>query len=72
MFSREKFSSRLFALRKGNGQTQQNLADLLGVTPNHVSEMEKGRKGISVERLCLLCDHFKVSADYLLGQSDQP
>ena len=45
---------------------------MLGVSPNQVSEMELGKKTTSLERLCILCDHYKVSADYLLGRTDTP
>ena len=72
MFNKEKFSARLRELRKKNGETQDTLAELLGVKSNQISEMELGKKTTSLERLCILCDHFKVSADYLLGQSDDP
>lgn len=72
MFSKEKFAIRLRELRKAKKETQDDLAELLGVTRNQVSEMELGKKTTSLERLCILCDHFQVSADYLLGQSDEP
>lgn len=72
MFDQEKFFSRIRALRKERRETQQSLAALLGVSANQISEMEKGTKTTSLPRLCLLCDHFGVSADYLLGRTDQP
>lgn len=72
MFDQEKFSSRIRALRKERRETQQSLAALLGVSANQISEMEKGTKTTSLPRLSLLCDHFGVSADYLLGRTDQP
>ena len=34
--------------------------------------MEKGLKTTTLARLCLLCDYFGVSADYLLGRTDEP
>lgn len=70
MFDQEKFSQRLRALRKEHRITQKELADAVGVSANQVSEMEKGTKITSLPKLCLLCDYFNVSADYLLGRSD--
>lgn len=72
MFDQEKFSQRLRALRKERHITQKVLADAVDVSSNQISEMEKGTKITSLPKLCLLCDYFNVSADYLLGRSDQP
>ena len=71
MFQKEKFGMRLRALRKAKGESQTVLADLLDVSVAHISEMESGKKTTSLERLYLLCDHFQVSADYLLGLKDE-
>ena len=70
MFSQEKFSLRLRELRKSRKETQKAVADAIGVSVNQISEMEKGTKITSLPKLCLLCDYFHVSADYLLGQTD--
>ncbi len=70
MFDQEKFSTRLRKLRRDANISQQVLADVIGVSTNQVSQMEKGLKTTSLTRLCLLCDYFHVSADYLLGQTD--
>ena len=71
MFDQEKFSQRLRALRKERHITQKVLADAVDVSSNQISEMEKGTKITSLPKLCLLCDYFNVSADYLLGRSDE-
>ena len=72
MFHKERFASRLRQLREVAGERQQTLAELLQVSVNQISEMERGRKTTSFERLVLLCEHYHVSADYLLGLSDDP
>lgn len=71
MFDRRVFGERLFKLRQKTGETQTAVAKLLGVTSAQMSDMEKGNTTTSFERLCLLCDHFGVSADYLLGRTDE-
>ena len=71
MFSKELFAERLLALRKERGEKQEELAQLLGVSRPHVSEMEQGNKGTSLERFALLCEHYNVTADYLLGLTDE-
>ena len=71
MFQKEIFAARLREERKKHHETQTDLANLLGVSTNQISEMENGRKTTSFDRLCILCDHFKVSADYLLGRTEE-
>ena len=71
MFQRNIFGQRLKALRKAKKESQSNLAELLGVSANQVSEMELGKKTTSFERLAILCEHFNVCSDYLLGLTDE-
>ena len=52
--------------------SQVSLAQILGVTPTQVSDMEKGKTSTSLDRLVILCQTLDVSADYLLGLRDTP
>ena len=72
MFDQEKFSTRIRKLRRDANLSQKVLADVLDVSTNQISQMEKGLKTTTFARLCLLCDYFNVSADYLLGRTDEP
>lgn len=72
MYQSSVFGARLRTLRKQAGETQKELAELLGVKPNQIGEMENGRGGSTYAKLALLCTHYKVSADYLLGLIDEP
>lgn len=72
MFDQEKFSTRIRKLRRDANLSQKVLADVLDVSTNQISQMEKGLKTTTLARLCLLCDYFHVSADYLLGRTDEP
>lgn len=72
MFSKEFFSSRLLALRKEKGVSQQVIAENLGVSFHQISKMETGQRGASLEVACALADYFNVSLDYLVGRSDVP
>ena len=72
MFSKELFGERLRELRKKRRETQDDLAAVLGVTNAQISDMEKGKKTTTLEKVALICEHYKVSADYLLGFSDDP
>ena len=72
MFSKELFGQRLRALRKQNKENQDALAAILGLKKPQISEMENGNSSTTLEKLVLICEHYKVSADYLLGLSDDP
>ena len=72
MFSKELFGQRLRELRKEYGETQTDLGAVLGVYKTQISEVEKGNTSTTVEKLALICQHYQVSADYLLGLSDSP
>ena len=67
MFTKESFGQRLRALRKSRGEKQEELGAVIGVSKTQISEMEAGKKTTTIEKLALLCVHYQVSADYLLG-----
>ena len=71
MYSNEIFGERLRGVRKLSGETQQELAEFLGLKPNQIGEMENGRKASTFFKLALLCEHYNITADYLLGLTDE-
>ena len=52
-------------LRKRNGLTQKQMADILGVGIGSIREMEKGRipRCFRVGALRRLCEYFQISGD---------
>lgn len=72
MFSAEIFGQRLRTARKTRGEKQEELGQFLGVGKSQISEIERGTTSTSLERFALICRHYNVSADYLLGLSDEP
>ena len=66
------FSQRLQTLRKSAGENQETLGAVIGIGKTGVSEMENGRKTTTLEKLAVICQHYNVSADYLLGLVDEP
>lgn len=70
---REKlFQDRLCGLRAAAGLSQQRVADGLEITKVGYQNYEYGRKLPSFGVLAKLADFFDVTADYLLGRSDEP
>lgn len=66
----DKVSKRIVELREEKGETQQELADAIGITRQSLSRYEIAARTINVDVLGALARHFEVSADYLLGLSD--
>ena len=66
----EEFSKRIKELRKERGLTQLEMAELLGCKDRHYQRIEYGQINIPSLTLKFLADYFGVSADYLLGRSD--
>ena len=71
MFNKEVFGQRLRELRKKANEKQDDLAESLGITKTQVSDMENGKKTTTLEKFALICEHYQVSADYLLGFRDE-
>ena len=72
MFSKELFGQRLYEMRKKNHETQTDLGNVMGLAKSRVSEIESGKNTTTAEKIALICEHYKISADYLLGLSDDP
>ena len=72
MFLKEQFGQRVSGVRKLHSETQKTLGEAIGMSSNNVSEMENGKKTTTSEKIAKICQHYHVSADYLLGLSDDP
>lgn len=58
------FASRNFGfLRKSRGDTQEDLAIFLGVTPKQISNYERGVTSFSLELAEIICKKYGVSLD---------
>ncbi|KKN16213.1 hypothetical protein LCGC14_0978060 [marine sediment metagenome] len=62
----ENMGDRVLKLRKRLGLTQQDIADLLGTTPQHISRLEKGFGGLGSDLLVRMAQELGVTTDYLL------
>ena len=61
--------NNLQKLRKARGEKQDEIAALLGMSAANLSGYERGTRPLTEEHINLLCDHFGVSADQLLGRA---
>lgn len=46
--------------------TQEKLAEIIGVTPQYLSDLERGLVGTSISTLVKICNNLNVSADFIL------
>jgi len=65
------FSQRLKKLRKERDITQEDLAKTLNYGRTAIAGYESGRNQPDYNILTKLADYFDVSADYLLGRTDE-
>lgn len=65
------FSARLRETRKACHETQQQVADGLGVPRQHYQKFESGENLPSLENFIALSRHFNVSLDYLAGLTEE-
>ena len=72
MFNKNLLGERLLALREEKSLSQKAVADLLNVTRTQISDIENGKSGTTLDRFYQLCEFYRVSADYLLGITDDP
>jgi len=61
-----KIGARIRAQREYLGITREGLCNYVSISPQFLSEIERGVKGVSAETLYKLCEGLGVSADYVL------
>ena len=61
------FIERLRAIRKNNGLTQEQLAQMLNTSQTMYARYERGANEMPIHHLVAICKFYNVSADYLLG-----
>lgn len=61
-----QIGARVKASREVAKLTQERFAELIDVSTQYVSDMERGKVGLSISTLRKICLTLSVSADYLL------
>ncbi len=59
----KRIGQRIQACRERRGYTQDQFSEIIGVTPNFLSAIERGVKYPSMENLIRIIDALEVSAD---------
>lgn len=66
----DKFCLKLKELRNERNLTCKEVAEAVGLTKNAITNYETGLREPSLETLKALCLFYEVTADYLLGLTD--
>ena len=66
------YTKRLRDLREDHDKTQQQIADILGTSQTMYARYERGANELPIRHLLVLCSYYGVSADYILGRTDNP
>ena len=61
----------LRGLREDNDLTQEYIARLLGTSQTMYARYERGANELPIRHLITLCKYYKVSADIVLGLSEE-
>lgn len=70
--TKEKIGRRIKDLRKIAGLTQEELADLVGIDPHHLSRLERGVHYPSIDTLELISQHLSVPLkDFFIFPEDE-
>lgn len=65
-FSKEALGKKVKSYRNLNNLTQQELADNLGMSKNHISEIERGLSSTTMDTLYKIITFFDITFDDLL------
>ena len=62
-------NERLLDIRDEAELNQEDMAEILKVSQSNYSRWENGRELISLSKLNILCNHFKINMNYVIGIS---
>ena len=61
------YIERIRALREDRDITQKTIADILGTSQTMYARYERGANEMPIRHIITLCEFYNVSADYILG-----
>jgi transcriptional regulator with XRE-family HTH domain len=70
--SKKDVGERLRTLRIERGLTQVQLAEMVGTHQTALSQVEVGRRGVSLDQILKLARALKVTPDQILGETPPP
>ena len=65
------YRERLRELREARGLTQAEVGQILNKSQQGYNHIETGRAELKIEDLVRLCRFYRLSADYVIGLTDE-
>lgn len=65
------YTKRIRDLREDKDYSQESIAKVLHTSQGYYSKYELGKRALPIEHLITLCKLYDVSADYILGFTDE-
>ena len=65
------YRRRMRDLREDRDLTQKDIAEILGTSQTMYARYERGANELPIRHLLTLCKFYGVSADYLLGLTEE-
>ena len=65
------YRERLRNLREDHDLSQAELGKVINKSQQGYSHIENGRAELKIEDLIKLCDYYGVTADYMIGRTNQ-
>ena len=66
------YRERIRGLREDKDLTQREIGKLLNKSQQGYNHIEDGRAELKIDDLVLLCQFYDVSADYIIGLTNEP
>lgn len=64
------YYERIRNLRIDHDKSQKEIAEFLETDQSYYAKYENGKRQLPIDRLKQLCEYYNVSADYILGLSE--
>ena len=72
MMYKVSYRERIRGLREDRDLTQKEVGKLLNKSQQGYNHIEDGRAELKIDDLVLLCQFYDVSADYIIGLTNDP
>ena len=66
------YRERMKQLREDHALTLEQAAEIIGRSKRSYNNIENGNAKLKIIELIRLCEYYQVSADYLIGLTDDP
>lgn len=66
-----KYIKRIRDLREDNDKTQSEIAEILHTSQTMYARYERGANELPIRHLITLAEYYNVSADFILGLTDE-